>query len=154
MKLLEAKRLRLEDEHEDAITFTEHVLALHNDAVVVTANITEFNRHRIFIDNESSIDFLYFSVFTQMGFTPNKLGRFDTLIQDFSEGFGILEGMIRLPITVGAISKQAAIQVNFLVVKVLSVYNAILGYPSLWTLKVVVSSYLLMVKFSIPNGVG
>ena len=60
----EVKRPRLEDKGKDAIIFIEQdvegILALHNDAVVVTVNIIDFNMHLIFVDNESSIDFLYF----------------------------------------------------------------------------------------------
>ena len=64
----------------------------------------------------------------------------------------ISEGMIRLPVTVGT-PPQRTIQVDFLMVKLPSAYNIILDCPSLWTLKAVVSSYHLMVKFSIKNGV-
>ena len=99
--------------------------------MVVTANIADFNVHRVFIDNGSSIDILYFSVFAQMGFTPNQLNRFDTPIQGFSRSSVILEGMIRQPITMGTAPKQMTIQVNFLMVNLPSVYNAILDLPSL-----------------------
>ncbi|XP_073109452.1 uncharacterized protein [Elaeis guineensis] len=158
MELSEVKRPKLEDEHKDAITFTkrdvEDVLAPHNDVVAVIANITDFNVHRIFIDNESLVDILYFSIFIQIGFTLNQLGRFDIPIQDFSEDSMILEGMIRLPVTIGTASKWMTIQVNFLVVKLSLVYNAILNCPSLWTVKAIMSSYHLMVKFPTPNRVG
>ena len=94
---------------EEVITFiecdAEGVLTLHNDAVVVIVNITDFNIYRVFIDNESSIDILYFSIFTQMGFTSSQLSRFDTPIQGFSESSVIPEGMIKLPLTVGTPSK-------------------------------------------------
>ena len=66
----------------------------------------------------------------------------------------ISEGMIKLPLTMGTTPKWTTIQVDFLMVKLPSIYNAILGYPSLWTLKAVVSSYHLMVKFPTPNEVG
>ena len=51
------KRSRFEDEQEEAIIFIEHdiegVLAPHNDAIVVTVNIIDFNIYHIFIDNGS-----------------------------------------------------------------------------------------------------
>ena len=84
MELPEAKRPWFEDRPEDAIIFIERdmkgVLALHNDAVVVIANITDYNIHHIFIDNGSSVDILYFSIFIHMGFTPDQLSTFDTPI--------------------------------------------------------------------------
>ena len=73
VELPEVKRLRLEDGFKDAITFTEQdakgVQASHNDVVVVTTNITDYNVHRIFINNGSSVDVLYFFIFSQMKFT-------------------------------------------------------------------------------------
>ena len=46
------------------ITFSErdahHVRHLHCDALVVKAMITNNNVHRILVDNESSVDILYF----------------------------------------------------------------------------------------------
>ena len=54
--------------------------APHNDAVVVTADIANYNVYHVFIDIGSSIDVLYFSIFSQMGFTLDQLSRFDTLI--------------------------------------------------------------------------
>ncbi|XP_073102491.1 uncharacterized protein [Elaeis guineensis] len=153
------KRSRFEGEQEiEAIIFTEHnaegVLASHNDAVVVTANIADFNVHCIFIDNESSIDILYFSVFIQTEFTPDQLSRFDILIQNFFRSLVVPERMIKLPLTVGTQPRPMIIQVNFLMVKLPSIYNAILSRPNLWTLKAVVSSYHLLVKFLTRHGVG
>ena len=82
VELSEAKRSRLEDGLGDAIIFTEQdtegVQAPHNNAVVVTANIADYNVHCVFIDNESSINILYYSVFSQIKFTPDQLSRFDT----------------------------------------------------------------------------
>ena len=103
------KRPRLEDRHKDAIIFTEQdaegVLASHNDTVVITVNIVDYNVHCVFIDNESLIDVLYYSIFSQMRFTPDQLSRFDTPIQGFSEGSVISEEMIKVSVTVGTPSQ-------------------------------------------------
>ena len=48
----------------------EDVQTSYNDAVVITANIVDYNVHYIFIDNESSIDILYFAAFTVVEFVP------------------------------------------------------------------------------------
>ncbi|XP_010942832.2 uncharacterized protein [Elaeis guineensis] len=131
MKLLEVKRPRLEDRHENAIAFIEQdvegVLAPHNDAVVVTVNIADYNVHRVFINNGSSIDILYYFVYFQIGFTLDHLSRFDILIQDFAEDSVILKGMIKLPVAMGMPPQRTTIQVNFLMVKLSSTYSAILG---------------------------
>ena len=44
--------------------------------MVITANIADYNVHCIFIDNESSIDILYFAAFTAMGFILEQLNKF------------------------------------------------------------------------------
>ena len=101
---MKAKRPRLEDRIEDAIVYTERdtegVLAPQNDVVVVTINIADFDVHHIFIDNESLVDILYYSIFSKMRFIPDQLSRFDTSIQSFSKDLVIPEGVIRLLITV------------------------------------------------------
>ena len=89
-----------------------------------------------------------------MVFTSDRLSRFNTLIQSFFGSLVIPEGMIKLPLTVGTPPQRTTIHDNFLVVKLFSTYNAIFDCLSLWTLKAIVSSYDLMVKFSIKNGVG
>ena len=70
-KLSKVKKAKL----EDAIIFTEQdaegVLTSHNDAVVVIVNIVDYNIHRIFIDNGSLVDVLYYFIFSQMRFTPD-----------------------------------------------------------------------------------
>ena len=57
---------------EEPIIFIEQdaegVQTLHNNVVVITTNIADYNVHRIFIDNKSSVDILYFAAFTTMRF--------------------------------------------------------------------------------------
>ncbi|XP_073116152.1 uncharacterized protein [Elaeis guineensis] len=122
--------------------------------MVIIANIADYNVHCIFIDNENSVDILYFAAFTAMGLIPKQLNKFNILIQGFSESSVISEGTIRLPLTVGTRPKQVTIHVDFLVLNLPSAYNVILGRPSLGTLKAVVSSYHLIMKFSMEARVG
>ena len=62
-------------------------------------------------------------------------------------------GVITLPITVGDYPQQITKDVTFLVVDCSSVYNAILGHPTLNSWKVVTSTYHLMIKFPTEYGV-
>ena len=68
-----AKRPRL----EEPIIFTEQdakgIQTPHNDVVVITTNIIDYNVHHIFVDNGSSVDILYFATFTIMGLVPEQL---------------------------------------------------------------------------------
>ena len=48
---------------------------------------------------------------------------------------------------------QSIIQINFLVIKIPSAYNAISSWLGLNTLQAMVSTYHLLVKFSTPYGI-
>ena len=65
-----------------------------------------------------------------------------------------LLGAVTLPITVGDYPQQITKDVTFLVVDCSSVYNAILGWPTLNSWKAVISTYHLMIKFPTNYGVG
>ena len=63
-------------------------------------------------------------------------------------------GAVTLPVTVGDYPQQITKDVTFLVVDCLSVYNAILGRPTLNSWKAVTSTYHLMIKFPTKYGIG
>ena len=63
-------------------------------------------------------------------------------------------GVVTLPVTVGDYPQQITRDVTFLVVVCSSVYNAILGRPTLNSWKAVTSTYHLMIKFPTEYGVG
>ena len=73
-------------------------------------------------------------------------------------GFGGMKvqpvGTISLLVVVGAYPRQITKDVNFLVVDCSSSYNAIIGRPTLNSLKTVTSTYHLSVKFPTEHGVG
>ena len=106
------------------------------------------------MDNESSADILYYPAFQQM-----KLGR-DKLRPVHSPlvGFGGMKvqpvGTITLPVVVEAYPQQVTKDVNFLIVHCSSSYNAIIGRPTLNSLKAVTSTYHLSIKFPTEYGVG
>ena len=63
-------------------------------------------------------------------------------------------GAITLSVTVGDYPQQITKDVTFLVVDCSFMYNAILGWPTLNSWKVVTLSYHLMIKFPTDYGVG
>ncbi|XP_077228555.1 uncharacterized protein LOC143861525 [Tasmannia lanceolata] len=65
-----------------------------------------------------------------------------------------VEGQIKLPVLVGEPHCQAFAMVNFLVVRVGSAYNAILGRPGQNLVRAVASAYHQKMKFITSNGVG
>ena len=63
-------------------------------------------------------------------------------------------GAVTLSVTMGDYPQQITKDITFLVVDYSSVYNAILGRPTLNSWKAVTSSYHLMIKFPTDYGVG
>ena len=63
-------------------------------------------------------------------------------------------GIVTLSVVVGAYPQQVTRDLNFLVVDCSSSYNAIIGRPTLNSLKAVTSTYHLSVKFPTEHRVG
>ena len=83
-----------------------------------------------------------------------KLGIFNDQLKPFPMSFigfknekGNVQGVVTLPLTLGKEPKATTTMVDFMVVKVLSAFNVLLGRPSQNMLRAVGSSPLLKVKF-------
>jgi hypothetical protein len=63
-------------------------------------------------------------------------------------------GIISLSMTGGTALRLSTVMVDFLVVDRLSAYNTIIGRPTLNKLRAATSTYHLMMKFSIEEGMG
>lgn len=64
------------------------------------------------------------------------------------------KGSIVLPIAVGSIPNHVTMMVDFLIMNVLSKYNAIIGRRTLKKLRVITSTYHLKMKFQTANEIG
>ncbi|KAK3001473.1 LOW QUALITY PROTEIN: hypothetical protein RJ639_020890 [Escallonia herrerae] len=126
----------------------------HDDPLVVTLRVGNFDVKRILVDNESSAEVLFYEVFQRMNIPSDRLRKIDTPLYRFSNHPVICEGIIALPVTVGAPPNQAKLMLDFVVVRVPSAYNAILGRTALNQLRAVVSTYHMKMKFPTENGVG
>ena len=62
-----------------------------------------------------------------MGISSNRLGRLDSPLMGFIDDAILIEGIIILPVIEGREPQQSIVNIDFLVVKVPSAYNAILG---------------------------
>lgn len=89
----------------EPITFTKEdnqgILFLHNDAVVISLNIKNYNVYCILIDNGSLIDVLYYDAFVQIGISFDRLERVDSLMIDFTRVMIQVEGAITLLVKMG-----------------------------------------------------
>ena len=66
----------------------------------------------------------------------------------------ILEGTIKLAVTLGEPPRMATVVIDFLIVKCPSAFNGILGILLLKALIVVTSIHCLTMKFPIAAGIG
>ncbi|KAL0420208.1 UNVERIFIED_CONTAM: hypothetical protein Slati_3043700 [Sesamum latifolium] len=126
----------------------------HNDALVITALLANYEVGRIFIDSESSADVLFGEAYNQMQLGDIPLKKVNTSLYRFTRELVHPWGKISLPLTLGTWSTQRTCMLKFLVVDVPSTYNVILGRPTLNAFQAVISTYHMKIKFLTPGGVG
>ncbi|KAK3043637.1 hypothetical protein RJ639_000053 [Escallonia herrerae] len=97
----------------------------HDDPLVVTLRVGNFDVKRILVDNGSSAEVLFYEAFQRMNIPSDRLRKIDTPLYGFSNHPVVCEGIIALPVTV-----------------------------ALNQLRAVVSTYHMKMKFPTENGVG
>ena len=103
----------------------------HDDVLVVSIRIEDYNMHRVLIDNGSSADILYYPAFQQMGINRERLVPTNAPPLVGFGGIRVLPlGAVMLSVIVGDYPQQITKNITFLVVDCLSAYNAILGRPA------------------------
>ncbi|XP_010269798.1 PREDICTED: uncharacterized protein LOC104606351 [Nelumbo nucifera] len=126
----------------------------HDDALVVAAIITNHKVKKILVDNGSSVNILFYDTFERMKLAPERLQPVDVPLVGFSGSVIRSKGKITLPIMVGIEPDQVTWMHEFLVVKVGSPYNIIMGRPTLYVLRVAMSFFHLVLKFPTEHSVG
>ena len=100
---------------------------LHDDALVVSIRIEDYNMHRVLVDNGSSVNILYYLAFQQMGIGREWLIPTNAPLVGFGGTRVLPLGAITLFVVVGDYPQQINKDVTFLVVDCSFAYNAILG---------------------------
>ena len=126
----------------------------HDDPLVVRAIVANTTVHRVLVDNGSSADIIFASAFDKMGIGREKLEPVNTHLWGFLGEKVLPLGSIQLVLTLGEPPCQATMTTRFLIVDAPSVYNMLLGRPSLNAIKVVPSAYHMIIKFLTVHGVG
>ncbi|KAK3004478.1 hypothetical protein RJ639_019585 [Escallonia herrerae] len=103
----------------------------HDDPLVVTLRVGNFDVKRILVDNGSSAEVLFYESFQKMNIPSDWLRKMDTPLYGFSNHPVAVEGIIALPVAIGTPPTQAKLMLDFVVVRVSSAYNAILGRTAL-----------------------
>ncbi|XP_017246612.1 uncharacterized protein LOC108218204 [Daucus carota subsp. sativus] len=133
----------------------EKVKFPHDDPLVITPEIRNSSVKRVLVDSGASVDILFYDAYEKMGYAESQLTPSDSdmPIYGFNNAETRIKDMIQLPV-MGTEPRQATCMLNFLVVKALSTYNAILGRTGIHAFKAIPSTYHLKIKFPTRNGVG
>ena len=126
----------------------------HDDALVVSVRVGDYNVHQMLVDNGSSIDILYYPAFQQMRINRARLIPTNAPLVGFGGTRVLPVGSIILSVTVSDYPQQISKDVTFLVVDCSSAYNGILGRPTLNFWKAATSTYHLMIKFPTEYEIG
>ncbi|KAL0456206.1 UNVERIFIED_CONTAM: hypothetical protein Slati_0959800 [Sesamum latifolium] len=126
----------------------------HNDALVITVVLANYEVGRIFIDSGSSTDILFGEAYDQMQLEDVSLEKVNTSLYEFSGEVVHPRGMVSLRLTMGTGTTRKTCILKFLLVDETSAYNMILGRPTLNIFQAVISTYYMKIKFSTPDGVG
>ena len=73
----------------------------HDDALVVSIQVGDYNVHRMLVDNGNSADILYYPTFQQMGINRARLTPTNAPLVGFGGTTVLLLGAITLPVMVG-----------------------------------------------------
>ncbi|XP_059654529.1 uncharacterized protein LOC132301280 [Cornus florida] len=140
------------------ITFSDEdmkdVQQPHDDPLVVTMMIANYNTRRILVDNGSSADIIFLDAFSKMKIGKEKLRPTRSPLVGFTGDKVYPLGAVIFLVTAGTSPKQVTVMVNFLVVDCPSVYNVILGRATLNSMRAITSTYHLLMRFPTEHGVG
>ncbi|XP_073120615.1 uncharacterized protein [Henckelia pumila] len=129
------------------------VAAPHNDALVVTVTISNYDVAKIFVDSGSSVNVLFKGTLDQMKIKGFELEPISTPLYGFT-GHDIRSlGQIFLPVSMGNDPRRVTKMVNFTVVDAPTSYNGILVRPTMKDFRVVASTYHLKLKFPVGREV-
>ncbi|XP_071911752.1 uncharacterized protein [Coffea arabica] len=134
---------------EDAVPLASN----NHEAIVIEVITCNYKVKKVYIDNGSAIDVLYYKTFRELQLEDKQLIPVRTPLIGFAGPPVRPEGMITLTVTVGESPRSRTVPVNFAVVKEPSSYNMILERPTLKALRAVCSTLHLSMKFPTPAGV-
>ncbi|KAL0415988.1 UNVERIFIED_CONTAM: hypothetical protein Slati_3430700 [Sesamum latifolium] len=123
----------------------------NNDALVISATLSNFWVKKVLVDSGSSVDIIFYDAYAQLGIDNAQLWRVNTPLTGFSGEMIEPLGEVTLPLSLGSYPKRSTKMVKFLVVKAPSAYNIILERPSLNIFLAIASTYHMKLKFPTPD---
>ncbi|KAG7556517.1 Integrase catalytic core [Arabidopsis suecica] len=122
----------------------------HDDALVITLDVANFEVSRILVDTGSSVDLIFLGTLERMGISRADIVGPPSPLVAFTSESAMSLGTIKLPVLAKNVSKI----VDFVVFDKPAAYNIILGTPWIYQMKAVPSTYHQCIKFPTPSGVG
>ncbi|VFQ86055.1 unnamed protein product [Cuscuta campestris] len=126
----------------------------HRDALVITIDIMDLLIHKTLVDTGGSVNIMYMDTYKALGLTRDELSPIKTPLTGFTSDSIEPEGVITLPVEIGDTKATRKLDMEFVVVRIISSTNIILGRPGLEDLERVISPRNLCIKFPTPHGVG
>ena len=121
----------------------------HNDPLVITLRIRNFDVRRVLIDQGSFAEVMYYDMYKKLRLGEADLTSFVSPVFGFSRESIIPQGKTILPVLAGPIN----LQTKFLVVQALSPYNVIMGRDWLHRMRVVPSTLHQKLRFPTIEGI-
>ena len=103
----------------------------HDDALVVSIQVGDYNTYKVLVDNKSSVDILYYPTFQQMRIKRERLIPTNAPLVGFGGTRVYPLGVVTLPVTIRDYPQQITKDMTFLVVDCSFAYNTILESPTL-----------------------
>ncbi|XP_073119533.1 uncharacterized protein [Henckelia pumila] len=126
------------------------VVLPHNDPLLVTLTIANYDVARIFVDTGSSVKIIFKETLDQMKLEGFELDPITTELYGFTGHALQPLGQIVLPLSLGSGEQRVNKMTCFTVVDAPSSFNGILGRPALSDFRAVASTYHQKLKF--PSG--
>ncbi|XP_071920583.1 uncharacterized protein [Coffea arabica] len=122
-----------------------------HEALVIEILINNYIVKKVYVDPRSSVDVMYLRPFESLNLTREQLSAVRMPLVGFGGHVVHSEGVVTLTVTVGRHPRCRTIPVNFVMVKIDSPYNLLMGRPTVNALRVVYSTYHLSFKFPTPQ---
>ncbi|GKU98082.1 hypothetical protein SLEP1_g11132 [Rubroshorea leprosula] len=129
------------------------VVTPHNDPLVTSVIINNCEVQRVLVDTKSAPDIMYFHCFESLGLDLALLQKYDGPIYGFNNQPVPVEGVFTLHVAFGSGRTYVTPSVRFLVVKMASSFNIVIGRPTLTEIRAVVSQSHLCMKFPTLMGI-
>ncbi|KAG7599500.1 Reverse transcriptase domain [Arabidopsis suecica] len=129
---------------------TQGLTGPHDDALVKTLDVANFEVTRCLIDTGSSVDLIFLSTLQRMGISKADIIGPPAPLVAFTSDTSMSLGNIKLPVLAAGVPKI----VEFIAFDRPAAYNIILGTPWIYQMKAIPSTYHQCVKFPTPAGIG